>query len=67
MHRMRAARKMIEEMTHILMQQGIDVGDEWPHDIEKAEADSEHIDKMTEWMNRYYEAVQEMEEIFEEE
>ncbi len=43
------------------------MGDEWPHDIEKAEADSEHIDKMTEWMNRYYEAVQEMEEIFEEE
>ena len=50
-----------------LLQQGIDVGDEWPHDIEKAEADSEHIDKMTEWMNRYYEAVQDMEEIFEEE
>ena len=40
------------------------MGDEWPHDIEKAEADSEHIDKMTEWMNRYYEAVQEMEDKF---
>lgn len=58
---------MAECADNWLLKQGIDVGDEWPHDIEKAETDSEHIDKMTEWMNRYYEAVQEMEEIFEEE
>lgn len=47
-----------------LIQQGIDEGDEWPEDIEQVEADRKHIDRMTEWMNKYYEAVEEMEDLF---
>ena len=43
---------------------GIDEGDEWPEDIEQVEADRKHIDRMTEWMNKYYEAVAEMEDLF---
>ena len=47
-----------------LLQQGIDEGDEWPEDIEQVEADREQIDRMSEWMNKYYEAVEEMEDLF---
>lgn len=49
-----------------LIQQDIDEGDEWLGDIEQAEADREHVDRMTEWMNKYYEALEELEDMLEE-
>lgn len=42
--------------------QGIDEGDEWPEDIDRVEEDQERINRMTDWMENYFEAVAEIEE-----
>ena len=54
----------------MLLNAGIDVGDEWPDDIDEAmEADEEdeqilleRINRMGDFMNNYYDAVDEMNE-----
>lgn len=45
-----------------LVLQEINEGDEWPEDIEAIDAESERLDNMSEWMNNYYEAIEELED-----
>lgn len=45
-----------------LNNQEIDVGDEWPEDIDEIDAQSYRIDYMGEWMDNYYDAIEELEE-----
>ncbi len=40
----------------------IDEGDEWPEDIEAIEADEERLNHMSDWMDNYYDAIEELEE-----
>ena len=44
-----------------LLRQGIEEGDEWPEDIEAIEGEQERINRMADWMENYYEAMQELE------
>jgi len=43
--------------------QGIDEGDEWPEDLDEVDHDSLLADKLAEIMEKYYEAIEELEEI----
>lgn len=42
--------------------QEINEGDEWPEDVDEVEAGEERIDRMSDWMDGYFEAMQELEE-----
>lgn len=45
-----------------LISQDIREGDEWPEDIEEIDADKQRLNNMSDWMDNYYDAVDEMEE-----
>ena len=45
-----------------LLMQGLDEGDEWPEDIDAEAPDSAQAQKQAEWMENYYNALQELEE-----
>ncbi|MCR5271762.1 MAG: hypothetical protein K6E13_02065 [Lachnospiraceae bacterium] len=49
-----------------LLLQGIDEGDEWPEDIEEIDAEEERAGQraglMSEWLDNYYKAMEEMDE-----
>ena len=45
-----------------LILQDINEGDEWPEDIEAIDATQEHINNMSDWMEKYYNAIEEMDE-----
>ena len=45
-----------------LEMQDIDEGDEWSFDIEKIESDLERFNHMSDWMEKYYEAIEELDE-----
>ena len=45
-----------------LISQGIDEGDEWPEDIDTEDPDSTKAKEQAEWMENYYNALQELEE-----
>lgn len=45
-----------------LINQGIEEGDEWPEDIDKADTLAEQISIQNECMNRYYESLAQLEE-----
>ncbi len=45
-----------------LINQGIEEGDEWPEDIDKADTLAEQISIQNECMNRYYELLAQLEE-----
>lgn len=40
--------------------QGLDVGDEWPEDIEAEDPENQKAENQSAWMEYYYRAVQEM-------
>ena len=42
--------------------QGLDEGDEWPEDIDAEDPESAKAQKQAEWMENYYNALQELEE-----
>lgn len=44
-----------------LILQDIQEGDEWPEDIEKIDAEQERIKHMADWMDNYYDALDELE------
>lgn len=44
-----------------LLAQELDEGDEWPEDIEAIDASGAMSDEMSQWMDNYYRAVEEME------
>lgn len=46
-----------------IQNQEISEGDEWPEDIDKIDASEESINKMTDFMNNYYDALEELEEL----
>lgn len=46
-----------------LINEGVKEGDEWPEDIDEIDAEQERANHMNEWMENYYEAVAEMEEM----
>lgn len=41
--------------------QGLDEGDEWPEDIEAENSDSKKAITQAEWMENYFQAIQEIE------
>lgn len=43
--------------------QEIDEGDEWPDDIESLEESEDCSNHMSDWMDKYYEALSELEEL----
>lgn len=43
-----------------LLNQQIDEGDEWPENIEAIEEDKQRLNSMSEWMDGYYDALDEM-------
>ena len=45
-----------------LLMQGLDEGDEWPEDIDTEDPDSTKAKEQAEWMENYYNALQELEE-----
>ena len=45
-----------------LINQGIEEGDEWPEDIDKADTLAEQISIQNECMNRYFESLEQLEE-----
>ena len=45
-----------------LLMQGLDEGDEWPEDIDAEDPESAKAQKQAEWMENYYNALQELEE-----
>lgn len=45
-----------------LIAQDLDEGDEWPEDIDELENTDRIPDKMNQWMDDYYKAVEEMDE-----
>ena len=45
-----------------LLAQELDEGDEWPEDIEAIDASGAMSNEMSQWMDNYYRAVEEMEE-----
>lgn len=45
-----------------LINQGIEEGNEWPEDIDKADTLAEQISIQNECMNRYYESLAQLEE-----
>lgn len=45
-----------------LIAQELDEGDEWPEEIEELEFGSIEPNKMAEWMDNYYRALEEMDE-----
>lgn len=40
--------------------QGIQEGDEWPEDIEEIDASSEKLNRMSKWMDNYFNALEEL-------
>jgi len=46
-----------------LMANEIDEGDEWPEDIDQTDSDEIKFNKMSAWMDNYYDAVEEMDDI----
>lgn len=52
----------LEVPDNYLLTQGIDVGDEWPFDLDEEDSEAIKSTKMAEWMDNYYEAIEEMEE-----
>lgn len=42
--------------------QDINEGDEWPEDIDIIDKDVEHANKMSQWMENYYEALEELDD-----
>lgn len=44
-----------------LSHQGIDEGDEWPEDIDEPDVVAEKANKMSEWMENYMAALEELE------
>lgn len=44
-----------------LVNQGIDEGDEWPEDIDEPDVVAEKANMMSEWMENYMEALEELE------
>ncbi|MGN0401446.1 MAG: hypothetical protein ACI4HQ_04195 [Acetatifactor sp.] len=44
-----------------LVNQGIDEGDEWPEDIDEPNVVAEKANMMSEWMEKYMEALEELE------
>jgi hypothetical protein len=42
--------------------QGLDEGDEWPEDLENEDPDDMKAAGQAQWMERYYRAIQEMED-----
>ena len=45
-----------------LLMQGLEEGDKWPEDIDAKDPDSAKAQKQAEWMENYYNALQELEE-----
>ncbi len=45
-----------------LTKQGIDEGDEWPDDVDALIDEEDKASKMSDFMNNYYAAIEEMEE-----
>lgn len=45
-----------------LLMQGLDEGDEWPEDVGAEDPDSAKAQEQAEWMENYYNALQELEE-----
>ncbi len=43
-----------------IIDQGLDEGDEWPEDIDAEDPESEKAEKQAEWMEKYYEALEEL-------
>jgi len=43
-----------------LVSQDINEGDEWPDDLDEMDSEAEKAGKMSEWMEKYYEAVDEL-------
>ena len=41
-----------------LISMQIEEGDEWPEDIDKIEAEEERINKMSEWIDNYFDAIE---------
>lgn len=42
--------------------QDIGKGDEWPEDIEAIDTAQERIENMSDWMDKYYNAIEEMDD-----
>lgn len=53
---------MFECAEDYLIKQELDEGDEWPEDIEAIDSEGERFDRMSDWMENYYQALEEMEE-----
>ena len=45
-----------------LINQEIDEGDEWPEDIETIDYEAEQVSRMNDWMENYYQAIEEFNE-----
>ncbi len=46
-----------------LIMQGLEEGDEWPEDIEEEDSDSEKAKAQAAWLENYYNALCELEEM----
>jgi len=44
-----------------LVSQGLDEGDEWPEDIDAIDNELSRLDHMSDWMDNYYSALEELE------
>lgn len=55
-------RYQLEVPDRWLTLQEIDEGDEWPYDIEEEDADTISANKQMDWMNNYYDALEELED-----
>lgn len=45
-----------------LIFQGLEEGDEWPEDIEALDSEDDRLGHMSDWMENYYNALEEMED-----
>lgn len=54
----------MEQADNWLISQGLDEGDEWPDNPDEIQEDelSARCDRQAQWMDNYYDAVNEMEE-----
>lgn len=50
-----------EVADHWLELQGLDVGDEWPEDLDIAGPNDENYEKQAQWMQNYIDALSEIE------
>ena len=53
-------RCMFECAKNYIKCQEIELGDEWPEDIDEENPEANRINRMAEWMESYYEAIEEL-------